>query len=120
MNITDDTRAKGRYGEDEAVEYLLQRGYSIISRNYQSRHGEIDCIAKDMDGTIIFIEVKAAFSNKYGNPLLKINYSKQKKIILMARLYLAEHNLTNHLCRFDVISIWQDKIEHIKNAFILQ
>ena len=120
MNATidSDTREKGRHGEDEACEHLISIGYTIISRNYQSRHGEIDCIAKDQDGTIVFIEVKSAFSKKFGNPFAKVNHAKQQKIIGMARLYLAEHKLSSACSRFDVIAVTPEKIEHLKNAFI--
>lgn len=113
-----NNREKGKLGEKEAADYLLQRGYSIITMNYESKAGEIDCIAKDIDDTIVFIEVKAAKSLKYGNPILKINQLKQKQIIQMARLYLAEHHLNNTKCRFDAISIVGSKIKHIRNAFI--
>lgn len=112
-----NNREKGKLGENEAADFLLQQGYIIISMNYESRAGEIDCIAKDRDETIVFVEVKAAKSLKYGNPIFKINRAKQKQIIQMARLYLAEHDLNNAKCRFDAISVIQNQIKHIKNAF---
>lgn len=112
-----NNREKGKLGEKEAANYLLMHGYSIICMNYESRAGEIDCIAKDRDDTIVFVEVKAAKSLKYGNPIFKINYTKQKQVIQMARLYLAEHNLSSAKCRFDAISVVQNSVKHIKNAF---
>ena len=112
------SRETGYTGEDKAVEYLLASGYTIISRNFQSKRGEIDCVAKDPKGTLAFIEVKYAKSASHGHPARWVTYAKQKKIIAMARRYLGEHGLSSQACRFDVIAIVNTTIEHIKNAFL--
>jgi putative endonuclease len=118
-NSPMNTREKGRYGEDEAMEYLISQGYTVLFRNFQTKTGEIDCVASDAGGTIAFIEVKAGNNSKFGHPLFWVTRAKQKQIVLMARRYLREHNLTNKPCRFDVISICNGKLEHLKNAFLL-
>jgi putative endonuclease len=112
------SREKGYSGEDRAVDYLINQGCSIVSRNFQARRGEIDCIATDPSGTLLFIEVKFAKSNARGNPAFWVTPAKRKKIIAMAKRYLGEHGLARQACRFDVILITNDKIEHIKNAFL--
>jgi putative endonuclease len=112
------SREKGYTGEDRAAQYLLSLGYSIISRNFQSRKGEIDCIARDPTGTLVFMEVKSASNASRGHPAFWVTYAKQKKIATMARRYLGEHGLSRQACRFDVIAIIGDKLEHIKNAFL--
>jgi putative endonuclease len=114
----ENTRQKGRLGENEAAEFLIANGYAIISRNYQTKRGEIDCIAEDPSGTLVFLEVKAAASGHFGHPAFWVNRAKQRTIATMARLYLAEHGITNRPCRFDVITIYKGKIDHIKNAFL--
>lgn len=113
-----NTKEKGKRGEDKAVKYLLNKGYNIITRNYQARRGEIDCIAEDPDDGIVFLEVKTGTGHSFGHPFYRITRGKQKKIVNMARQYLAEHSITQRACRFDVISIVEDKIEHLKNAFL--
>lgn len=113
-----NSRQKGYDGEDKAAEHLLAQGYNIISRNYQSRKGEIDCIAEDPCGTLVFIEVKSANSSRFGNPAFWVTRGKQLKIAQMAKRYLAEHGYTSRACRFDVITIFNGKIDHIKNAFL--
>lgn len=47
----------GRIAEGQAAEYLLNLGYTIITRNYQIRGGEIDLIALD-DDELVFVEVR--------------------------------------------------------------
>jgi putative endonuclease len=115
---TTHSREKGYTGEDKAADYLLRSGYSIISRNFQSRKGAIDCIAKDERGTLVFIEVKYAKSFAKGHPAFWVTWGKQRKIVSMAKRYLGDHNITSQPCRFDVIAIVGEKIEHIKNAFL--
>lgn len=111
------TRDKGDAGEDAAVEYLLSNGYSVINRNYRSKKGEIDCIAKDENDVMVFIEVKSAKSLSFGNPVLWVTPAKQKTIIRMAQQYLFEHRIKSVKCRFDVITVIGNNIKHIKNAF---
>lgn len=111
------TRDRGKQGEDSAVEYLITKGYSILSRNYQTKNGEIDLVAQDPDNTIVFVEVKSARSMKMGNPLYWVTPAKQKRLVGVARRFIYEHKLSNKPCRFDVISIVNGKIDHISNAF---
>ena len=118
-NDTMNTHEKGDWGEDLAVKYLLSNGYSVVCRKYRSRRGEIDCVAKDPDGTLVFLEVKSARTSKYGNPLTWVTIPKQKTMAKVAMQYMKEHKLSQTPCRFDVIGIVGEKIDHIKNAFMV-
>ena len=44
----------GDFGEDFAADYLCQNGYSILERNYQTKSGEIDIIARN-DKAVVFV-----------------------------------------------------------------
>jgi putative endonuclease len=112
------THQKGARGEEMAVEHLLAHGYSIITRNFRSKDGEIDCIAEAPDKTLVFFEVKTAYGLSRGHPAMWITPFKQRRVVNMARRYLADHGITQKACRFDVIVIVGEKIEHIKNAFL--
>jgi putative endonuclease len=116
-NASVSTHEKGNWGEDRAAEYLLTKGYKIICRRYRFRKGEIDCIAYDPDGTLVFIEVKSSLS-KSQSPLFWVTPAKQRTIFRVAQHYLAEHNLTATPCRFDVIALNRGVIDHLRNAFI--
>lgn len=48
---------KGKFGEDQAVDYLIDNNYTILERNYRIKIGEIDIIACK-DEAIFAIEVK--------------------------------------------------------------
>lgn len=105
----------GKEGELLAVEYLLNKGYLILERNFRTPFGEADIIAKK-DEQIIIIEVKRRKSDKFGEPYLAVNYKKQKKLKNIAMYYLCKLK-KEYPFRFDVISIKDKTIEHIENAF---
>lgn len=53
----------GEKGEKIARLYLQNKGYKVLGRNYRAKFGEIDLIAKDLDDTLVFIEVKSLSGN---------------------------------------------------------
>ncbi|QAR31922.1 YraN family protein [Geovibrio thiophilus] len=106
---------KGKSGEDKAAVFLKKNGYSVVKRNYRAKTGEIDIIA-EKNGTLVFVEVKTRSSDAFGEGYQSVTHAKQEKIIRTAEFYLMENN-PEKLCRFDVISIDNDKITHIINAF---
>jgi len=112
----------GKKGESIAIKYLKKNGYTIVKQNYRSKYGEVDIIAKDKD-TIVFVEVKARRSDRFGDPKWAVTYKKQQKISLAAINYLKVTNQSGAKARFDVIAISGDKdnlkIEIVKNAFEL-
>ena len=110
-------RSVGSLYEQLATEQLINMGYRVLARNYRNRFGEIDIIAKDGD-TICFCEVKYRKDNGCGSALEAVGYSKQKKIISVARYYLMTHGLNEWTpCRFDVIAVDDDEVTVLKNAF---
>lgn len=98
--------------------YLALHGYKVVKRNYRSRFGEIDIIAKK-GGMIVFCEVKARSGKMLGTPAQAVDVFKQQRIIKTAYRYLAY--VPDCECRFDVIEVVKRgirvKINHIKNAF---
>jgi len=115
-----DNLNKGRLGEEAAVGFLRKQGYKIIARNFKTKLGEIDIIAKDKD-TICFVEVKARSSDKFGLPFESVTGFKQRQISKAAIVFLKDKNLLDSPARFDIVSIWpaQSEPKLIKNAFEL-
>lgn len=103
--------------EDAAAHYLQRAGLSVVERNYRSRHGEIDLIARESD-TIVFVEVRFRRSNRFGGAGASVDTRKQQKLLATAQSYLQQHKL-DCPCRFDVLAIDGDaqNIQWIKNAF---
>ena len=118
------TKEIGDFGENVACEYLKNLGYSIVQKNFHSKHGEIDIIAYDKSCTV-FIEVKTRKNSLYGNASEFVDFRKQQKIILCAKYYLGD-NIDEEV-RFDVVEVYYyekgdslilKEINHIKDAFV--
>ena len=109
----------GKLGEEIAVNYLKEKGYQILERNWHSGHKEIDIIA--MDGNeLVIVEVKCRKTNAFGDPDIAVGSDKQRLLIHAADAYVRYKNL-NADVRFDVVSIvitdTDQQLEHIEDAF---
>lgn len=110
-------RSVGSSYEEIAAAYLLKEGFEILERNYRSRQGEIDIVAKDGE-LIVFAEVKYRKSLNYGYPEEAVTYRKQCTIRNTAKYYLYTHGYHQETaCRFDVVAILGEDIKLIKDAF---
>lgn len=110
----------GALGEQIAVDYLIERGYQIIERNWSNGHKEIDIVAKD-DDTIVIVEVKTRRSTYLVEPETAVDVFKQRNLIWAANSFVNRFQYDNDI-RFDIISIVIDRnnekrIEHIEDAF---
>ncbi len=109
-------------GEDIATAYLMRNGYEIIDRNWRIGDGEIDIIAKK-ENIIVFVEVKTAYSDVFGDPIEWVNKAKQRQIGKIAAVWLAQNDPGDCFFRFDVIALkgkgGDFDIEHMEDAFIL-
>ena len=120
------TREQGEYTENLACQYLEQKGFKLIEKNFNCKVGEIDLIMRD-DDSLVFVEVRYRKSNHFGSAAESITANKQSKLIKTASLYLQRHDkLNKYPARFDVVSITgpikSENIENIdfnwiKNAF---
>lgn len=111
-----DNRRKGFAGEEKAVDYLIDLGYTILEQNWCSRMGELDIIALDRE-FLVFIEVKSRGDMAYGLPQQAVNGYKQRQIIKAALGYIKSKGIMDKDIRFDVVSINGGDIELIENAF---
>ncbi len=107
-------------GEAVAVRHLEKMGYRILHRNYRTRLGEIDIIARDKD-TLVFVEVKSRASSVFGGAKQAVTRAKQRQIWKNALYYLKTTHQMNAKARFDVVAVSSENqktsVEVIKNAF---
>jgi len=123
----------GKQGEDLAVNYLKEKGYRILSRNWKCKTGELDIVALKETGKIfkkpeavVFVEVKtidaqdAEFESKAEQ---NVNYFKQRHLIKSAQSYLRANKISPKIpLQIDVVAIEYDyfegkhKIRHHENA----
>ena len=110
------SREAGYSAEQLAADFLSQRGFQLIERNFTVKGGEIDLVCDD-GGTLVFVEVRARKSSDFGAPEETITSAKRRRIVLAAKLYLLTKQIEERACRFDVIAIDGDQITHIPDAF---
>jgi putative endonuclease len=114
-------QALGAFGEDVAVQHLEAIGYQILDRNWRVQEGEIDVIA-ELEGEIVFVEVKARTSDLYGGPEDSITKQKSKRIIRASLAYLLEMERLESDWRVDLIGIHCTperellRVEHYENV----
>jgi putative endonuclease len=98
----------GRRGEDIACKYLLDRGHTVVDRNWRSGHLEIDIVTVDPAG-LHFVEVKSRVAPAPAAPEENVGYLKQRRIVAAAKRYLHSGEKMSHFGQmevfFDVFSV---------------
>jgi len=110
----------GKKGEQLAIDYLIEKNYKILEKNYRFQKAEVDIIAIKKN-ILAVIEVKTRSSSYFGNPQDFVNPKKIKLLISAIDNYVTERDLDIDV-RFDIIAITKQqntfKIEHLKDAFL--
>ncbi len=115
------TKETGDNAERIAEHFLINRGLTLVARNYRCRFGEIDLVMQERE-TLVFVEVRLRRAHKgkdFGGPAASITPIKQARIIAAAQHYLSG---MKHLppCRFDAVlmnSLAAGDVEWLPNAF---
>ncbi|SDW28103.1 YraN family protein [Paenibacillus sp. CF384] len=127
---TDTRQAIGKFGEEEAVRYLKEQGYTIIHRNWRCRMGELDIVAKT-DSILIVVEVRTRRAGgRFGTAAESVDIRKQLKVRSITEVYLSMNKLQHTAVRFDVVAITAvavqgeslepflvTELKHIESAF---
>lgn len=112
---------RGAWGEQAAADFLVQKGYTILARNYRTRQGEIDLVAT-CARYLAFVEVKTRKSGRFCAAREAVDERKQGRLILAAEQWMQEHP-TALQPRMDVIEVYGPEggpayeIHHLENAF---
>jgi putative endonuclease len=105
----------GVEAEERACLLLKEQGYMIVARNWRSRYGEIDIIARD-GSTIVFVEVKARSSHGFGGPDAAVDIGKQRRIASTAAQFLQQTRCELQ-ARFDVVTFSGERPNVYRDAF---
>ncbi len=114
-----DKIKRGTEGEDLAANFLKEKGYAILERNYRHKKSEIDLIVS-RDKWLVFVEVKLRSSTAFGYPEEFVDYQKKKMIFQGALHYMYEKNWQGNV-RYDIVAInmvyGKPEIHHLEDAF---
>ena len=96
-------RRRGEEAEELAARFLADHGLEIVARNYRTRLGEVDIVARD-GSALVFVEVRARSWGAYGGAAASVDFRKQRRLVAAARHYLARLR-AEPPCRFDVLTV---------------
>lgn len=110
----------GNLAEELAANFLEEKGYKILVKNFRYQKGEIDIIA-EFNNQIIIVEVKARGSDIFMEPQEAVTKKKIKSLVMVADFFMKDSNL-NQEVRFDIIAVLPDakgrlQITHLEDAF---
>jgi putative endonuclease len=111
----------GHWGEGIAEQYLQEKGFDILYRNYQIGRLELDLVARQSPNLLIIVEVKTRTSDLWQDPLAAVDQKKQRHLIRAGHRLAQRLKTPNLSIRFDLISVVgrpsNYQISHIEDAF---
>ncbi len=118
--MTNARQALGRAGETIAAEFLEQNGYRILARRWRAAGREIDIVAQHRE-TVVFVEVKTRRERTAFDPMLAVDWRKQRQIVRAARIAAARWKEAGRSFRFDIVGVTLGpegpRIDHLTDAF---
>lgn len=118
----DPRHRLGRAGEAFAAAHLERLGFVILDRNFRTRWGELDLVARD-DRRIVFCEVK---TRRVGAtpPIESLRERQRRRVRRMAVAWLqSQPRPFAPELRFDAVGVTVDArdrlvaLEHLEGAF---
>ena len=107
------TYIKGLHGEKMALNFMQDKGYSLVKQRFKTTQGEIDLIMHKEE-MIIFIEVK--HRPTIHQALTALCERQMMRMIESAQLFLQQTDLEWQSVRFDLIAIsGNEVIQHVEN-----
>ena len=113
---TDERHKRGLAGEQQAIQYLLSRGWHIVAHRFRVGHTDIDLIVRQ-GSLVAFVEVKARRGDAFGSPLEAVTGAKRRELVKAARVWVDRYGRPPDVYRFDCIALTDGKLEHLADAF---
>src|SRR3989339_703047 len=105
----------GKWGEEEASHFLINKNYEVVARNYSlAKKGEIDIVAWHIKNknqkTLCFVEVKTR-SNNDASAERSVGKKKMSALFVVARDYCLKNNIDmdNTYIQFEQVSIYKNE-----------
>lgn len=115
----NSTHGTGKSGEDIAVAFLENEGYTILERNYHFERAEVDIVAYD-NLRFIFVEVKTRTVTSFEESEEQLSHDQFKRVMKAGQAWLYERKMEGAPVRFDLITVQLKGatpiVHHYKNA----
>ena len=115
-------QALGMRAEQLAADYLEQRGYGVLARNWRRPEGELDLVV-GAEGLCVFVEVRSRTGSERGHALETVDARKRARVLRAARMYIEEERPQAAVFRFDVVGVTfavdesPPELVHVEDAF---
>ena len=120
----------GALGEEIASKFLINKGFTVIARNFWKKFGEIDIVAKK-DEWVHFVEVKTVsrenlkdIRNEIADrfrPEDNVHPWKLKRLSRAIQVYLSENDLGDETdWQFDVVTVLLDEKNKIAKVNMME
>lgn len=83
-----NTKSFGDFGENRVAKYLLKQRYRILARNVRLGRYELDIVARDPSGVIVFVEVKSLQGGGAIDPAAHYNLAKDRSTRRAAQMFI--------------------------------
>ncbi len=120
--VLSKKQALGMRAEQLAADYLEQRGYKILARNWRRPEGELNLVL-GAEGLCVFVEVRSRTGTERGHPLETVDAHKRARVLRAARMYIDEERPQAAVFRFDVVGVTfaldesPPELVHVEDAF---
>lgn len=114
-----EARTVGDRGEELACAHLEALGWQVVERNWRCRQGEIDVVARDPDGELVFCEVKTRRSTRLGLPVEAVSPAKARRLRVLAWAWIQARKERPGRFRIDLIGVLslpgeEPRLDHLR------
>lgn len=113
---TDERQKRGLAGEEQAIRYLLSRGWTLMAHRFRVGHAEIDLIVRRGD-LVAFVEVKTRRGEAFGSPFAAVTGPKRREMVKVARVWVDRFGRPSDIYRFDCVGVVDGRLDHLEDAF---
>lgn len=113
---TDERQKRGLAGEEQAIRYLLSRGWALMAHRFRVGHAEIDLIVRRGD-LVAFVEVKTRRGDAFGSPFAAVTGPKRRELVKVARVWVDRFGRPSDIYRFDCVGVVDGRLDHLEDAF---
>ncbi|MFT3933447.1 MAG: YraN family protein [Chitinophagaceae bacterium] len=111
-----DHNALGAAGEALAVQWLSNKGYTLLHTNWRHSYYEVDIICH-LKEVLHFIEVKTRRSKKFGEPEESVDKKKIINLMKAGEAFQEQYPQWKRV-QYDVLSIYMPTKEALEYFFI--
>jgi putative endonuclease len=113
---TDERQKRGLAGEEQAIRYLLSRGWTLVAHRFRVGHAEVDLVVRRGD-LVAFVEVKTRRGAAFGSPFSAVTGPKRREIVKVARVWADRFGKPSDIYRFDCVGVVDGRLDHLEDAF---